>query len=415
MKRRRLLQAFGLLSLGAAGFTGWRVFPQQRLINPCRDRLPPALAEHPLVEAAWEGIDPEQVWDCHVHLVGVGDGDSGIWLNPVMDRLSHPLQLAQKLVFLNAGCAHEDEGRVDESYVERMRNLVDGLPRGVRLVLLAFDHCYGEDGTPDPARTSFYTPDAYARHLAERHPDSFLWMASIHPYREDALEALDRAAGGGALGVKWLPAAMGMDPASPRCDAFYEGLRRHDLPLLVHCGRERAVHGARIQEFGNPLRLRGALDQGVRVIVAHCASLGRDRDLDQGEDGPWMSSFDLFARLMEERRYEGLLFGDISAMTQANRLPGLEQILIRPHWHSRLLNGSDYPLPGVLPLYSVDALTHRRLITPQVGELARRIQEYNPLLFDFLIKRHAERFGLRLAPDIFETRRFLSRQSVPRP
>ena len=57
---------------------------------------------------------------------------------------------------------------------------------------------------------------------------------------------------------------------------------------------------------------------------------------------------------MDEPRYEGLLFGDISAMTQLNRIgPALDTVLERDDWHDRLINGSDYPLPGVFPLFSV--------------------------------------------------------------
>ncbi len=39
------------------------------------------------------------------------------------------------------------------------------------------------------------------------------------------------------------------------------------------------------EHFGNPLLLRRALDAGVRVVVAHCGSMGEDRDLDRGENG----------------------------------------------------------------------------------------------------------------------------------
>ena len=52
-------------------------------------------------------------------------------------------------------------------------------------------------------------------------PRDFEWVASIHPYRTDALEALEQAKRDGARAVKWLPSAMGIDPASPRCDRFY--------------------------------------------------------------------------------------------------------------------------------------------------------------------------------------------------
>ncbi len=70
--------------------------------------------------------------------------------------------------------------------------------------------------------------------------------------------------------------------------------------MLTHAGAELAVHGGQMQDYGNPLRLRRALDHGVRVIMAHCASLGDGTDLDRGPDAPAVSNFTLFARLMEE-------------------------------------------------------------------------------------------------------------------
>lgn len=67
-----------------------------------------------------------------------------------------------------------------------------------------------------------------------------------------------------------------------------------------YAGGERAVHGANHLDYGNPLRLRRALDRGVRVIVAHCALLGSYTDIDQGDRGATRSSFELFERLMSD-------------------------------------------------------------------------------------------------------------------
>src|SRR5258706_2035062 len=200
-----------------------------------------------------------------------------------------------------------------------MLNLMGGMRRGVKLLLFAFERAYGEDGKRQDALTSFYVPDGYARELAREHPRYFEWAASIHPYRADCVTALEEAKRDGARAVKWLPGAMGMDPASPRCDRFYGAAARLKLPLITHAGLERAVLGTETQDFGNPLRLRRALDAGVRVVVAHCASMGQDRDLDKGPNWPLLDSFLLFERLMQEKKYEKNLFGDISAMTQVNR------------------------------------------------------------------------------------------------
>jgi len=68
--------------------------------------LPPALARHELVRAAWEGLDPEQVWDMHAHLLGTGDSSSGIFLNPDLENLLDPANYARRIFFLNAACAY---------------------------------------------------------------------------------------------------------------------------------------------------------------------------------------------------------------------------------------------------------------------------------------------------------------------
>lgn len=413
MNRRRFLLGSSGIALGTAAVAGWKLWPEQGILNPCLASVPPALANHDLVRGAWEGIDPSRVWDCHAHLIGTGDSGSGIYLNPEMESLLNPVQFAQRLFFLNAGCVHQAPGRVDQSYVERVHNLVDGLRPGCKLLLLAFDHFHDAEGRRNPQHSAFATPNTYAREVAQRWPEYFEWAASIHPHRDDCVAELEEAARRGARAVKWLPAAMAIDPASPRCDRFYAALARLDLPLIIHCGEERAVHGAGLQELGNPLKIRRALEHGVRVVVAHCASLGEDRDLDAGPNGPLVPSFDLFARLMDDPRHEGRLFADISAMTQVNRAgTALQAVLDRSEWHPRLLNGSDYPQPGIMPLFSVERIVELGLLERSAAPVLTQIRQHNPLLFDFVLKRHLRSGDNRFAAGVFETRRFFDQTTT---
>jgi uncharacterized protein len=142
-------------------------------------------------------------------------------------------------------------------------------------------------------------------------------------------------------------------------------------------------------------------------VVAHCASMGQDRDLDRGAAGPLVDSFELFARLMDEPRYATLLHGDISAVTQVNRAGGtLARLLEREDWHPRLLNGSDYPLPGLMPIFSVEFIVSLGLVEAAAGPVLSEIRTHNPLLFDFVLKRSLRLRGKALAARVFETRRF---------
>lgn len=377
-----------------------------KLFNPCRTAIPVALLDSPWVRQAWSGIDPTQVWDCHVHLAGLGDGGSGIVIGPQLSSLRHPLRYAQRLFYLNASCARHAPGQVDAAYAARLLNLCDAMPAGFKVLLFAFERFHDENGRPEVERTSFYIPNAWAARLAREFPARFAWAASVHPYRADAVDALHASLADGARAVKWLPAAMGMDPASERCEAFYRALAAQRVPLIVHCGDEKAVQGGGTHHLGNPLRLRRALDAGVRVIVAHCATLGEDVDLDRGEHGPRRPSFELLLRLFEEPR-AATLYGDISAIAQRNRkIAVIRTLLERDDLHGRLLQGSDYPLPGIVPLTSPSALARNGLLPADaVADLAS-LREHNPLLFDFTLKRLLSWRGCAFPVSVFQTRSF---------
>jgi predicted TIM-barrel fold metal-dependent hydrolase len=410
-RRRFLVAGLGAGALVTIGsIAAARAMP--RLWNPCRASIPAELASHDLIRQAWQGIDPAKVWDCHAHIAGTGDSGGGIAISPEMESWMHPVQFAQRLFYLNAGCAHDAPGRVDQSYIERMHNLIDGMKPGVRLMLFAFAQAHGESGKALPERSAFYVPNAYARDVARKHPTHFEWVASIHPYHRDAVSQLEQAHTEGARAVKWLPPAMGIDPSSALCDPFYKAMARLNIPLITHVGEEKAVHGVGAPEFGNPLKLRRALDAGVRVVLAHCASIGEDVDLDN-DSRPRVASFALFTRMMADPAYRGRLFADISAITLRNRsLAVVRSILEQDEWHSRLLNGSDYPLPGVMPLYSPTEYARAGMLPETAVPVLNEIQEHNPLLFDFVLKRHLSVDGRRLPAGVFETRGFFTSEKV---
>ena len=395
-----------LLSVAAAGLlAGCRISFHDGLKNPCKSVLPDELKRHPAVLAAWQDIDPNQFWDAHVHLFGNGDSGSGCWVNPKLESWLSPMQFVQRLFYMNAGCVHDAPGRIDQSVVERLHNQIDGMRPGMKTMLFAFDYCHDESGEIVRDHSSFYVPNSYARDMARLHPKYFEWVASVHPYRKDAVQALEQASEQGARAVKWLPAAQGMDPASTRCREFYRAAARLRMPIIVHAGKELAVAGGDTQSFGNPLKLRYPLDRGVKIIVAHAASLGQDLDLDHKQE-VWQDSFALFARLMDDVNYRQLLYADLSAVPQVNRTDVLPILLNRSEWHPRLLNGSDYPLPGIMPLFSIDYFVEQGWLDASTASVLKQIREHNVLLFDFVLKRHLRYQGQRFPNSVFQTRRF---------
>ena len=406
ISRRRFLTLAGLA--GVAGYAAWRAWPEQGVINPCLGPLPDELARHPLVREAWAGLDPTQVWDAHVHLLADGSSGADAWFNEGRGTWRWPLAAAQRDFFLNATCP-EESGPTNAGYADRLAALAQPFPAGFRMLLLALDAYHDQSGALQREQTHLFIANDYCARVAQARPDRFEWAASVHPYRTDAVAELERVHGLGARAVKWIPAAQGIDPAAPRCDPFYESLARLDLPLITHAGTERATPGD--DALGNPLRLRRALEHGVRVVVAHCATMGQGRDLDVGENGPLVDNFTLFERLMDAPAGAGRLYGDLSAVTQSARADtALTRIVERASeggdWAGRVLNGSDYPLPGIMPLYSTRQLVDMGLLDSSAAAPLTAIRQYNPLLFDFVLKRHLRSGAHRLARQVFETRPF---------
>ncbi len=397
--RRRFLQ-YASASLVTASTPVSAFF---RLTNPCLD--PVETPTSALEKLVWQGVNPEDWWDCHTHIVGSGDSGSGITLSQEMDApLLHPIQTLLHYAYANAACAGKKGGQ-DIAFVKRLVALLESMPKGAKAMLYAFDKVHGANGDADHANTAFFVPNEYAMTLAKQYPERFEWVASIHPYRRDCEAALEQVVAQGARAVKWLPPAMGIDPASPQCDRFYKVAAKLNIPIISHGGEEKSVHGTNQPQFGNPLRLRRALDAGVRVVVAHCAALGSGLD----EEGKPIKNFDIFAQLMGEKQWQGRLFGDISAIILRNREVGvLKALLTETAWHSRLLNGSDYPLTGVLPLVSVKNFVASGLLAEENLQPLLALQDYHPFRFDFVLKRSLSWQGKRFANSVFETRPFFT-------
>jgi len=338
-----------------------------------------------LIDQAFDGIEPARLVDYHTHIIAIGTSVPDAFVNPRM-LSGFNLQRLKFWIYRSAS-GIKDENDTDQEYVDRLVRLARAVKRHGKFRILAFDQHYNADGSVNLKKTNIYIPNRYVVELAQRYPDIFLPVVSIHPYRRDALQELEKWAKAGVKYLKWLPNAMGINPADQAIVPFYEKMKEQRMILLSHGGEEQAVDAKEDQRLGNPLLLRRALDIGVRVIIAHAASLGTCDDLDNGA-GRTASCFELFLRLMDEPKYQGLLFGDISAMPQFNRMPEpMLTLLKRQDLHARLVNGSDYPLPAINSLIWTRSLARDGFITAEERQTLNEIYDYNPLLFDFVLKR----------------------------
>ncbi len=354
-----------------------------------------------LIKQAFADIDPQNFHDHHIHLLGI-DAKLGTEINPKMLSWFHPINKIKTMIYLSASRV-DDLKNANQEYIENLLKLIRASKINGKFHLLAFDHYYNLDGTINYDKSEFYVSNDYMFKIYEKYPDIFVPVISVHPYRKDAIQELEKWAKKGVRWIKWLPNAQGINASDPIIDKYYKIMKKHKMILLTHVGEEQAVEAEEDQKLGNPLLFRRPLDMGVKIVMAHCASLGSDADLDNGNKK--VPSFELFMRLMSEKKYNGLLYGEISATTQFNRLPTpILKLLEHRDLHKRLVNGSDYPLPAINIIVHTKSLVKYGMITKQERKYLNEIYQYNPLLFDYVLKRTIRhpKTGTKFSNTVFE-------------
>jgi len=264
--------------------------------------------------------------DTHVHTAALLPGHGQL---SEAARRSVPFRILAHRLAIDV---HGDPGRVERAMESALLEVVGNAREVDAAVVLAFDGVYQKSGEPDPEATHLYVSNEYVAGLARAH-SRILFGASVHPYRRDAIEELERCAKAGAVLCKWLPITQVIDPADPRCFAFYEALAHFGIPLLSHTGWEHVL--PRLDpSVAAPARLVPALERGVTVIAAHSGT-GRV---------PGKGSY--LRQFMELAHRHERLYGDTAALSLPNRWSSYEPLLADPLVRGRLVHGSDWPVPA---------------------------------------------------------------------
>jgi hypothetical protein len=262
-----------------------------------------------------------------------------------------------------------------------------------RIVLLAFDAYHDNDGRRPPwpeSRDQFgsdiYTSNSFVYDVCRRHPGRFLFGASVHPYRENALACVEEVFQRGACLLKWIPLHQNIDLLDPRTLAVLRCCARLGLPILVHSGEEFSL-ATQHPEYRSittlltvlrRLRQEGAMPT---TIVAHAATpvtpLGEHR-----------SHAALIDALLGEFA-DAPLYGDISALTSWGKVGFLRKIARRQDLHPKLLFGTDFPIPIALPRLRRDLGRDHRRIRAEPSWIQQAVHIYRRLGFNEIVFHRA--------------------------
>ncbi len=346
--------------------------------------LYPSLLPLQFPDEALSSFSPPPILDMHVHIAGLGYGESGCFVGEEL------LSSYKKPMYMLAFGVNERELKThgDQILVKKISEMVDQSRFVNAAVVLAMDGYVKEDGELDKSKTQIYVPNEYVQRETSKYKN-LLYGASIHPYRKDAIERLREAKKNGALLIKWIPSIMNIDPSDEKIIPFYEEMRRLNLPLLTHAGQEQAFAHAN-DSLGDPQRLILPLQLGVTVTAAHIATTGK------------IDNEEMIERLLPLFRKYPNLYADISSLTQINKLKYLDQGLLNNSISSRLVYGSDWPLQ-FFPLISPWYFPHRL----SFGNMHYINSEKNVLDRDVLLK-----FALGAPVSVFGNFERMIRQST---
>jgi predicted TIM-barrel fold metal-dependent hydrolase len=310
--------------------------------------------------------------DIHTHLL-----NPGVRFDRLVDRVSLHF-FARKLGLAPERLRADPYG----AYVQAMARAVRDSRYVSKVCLFGVDARLDERGREIHRDRTVCAGTEDVIEIAVRYPEQFIPFFSVNPRRPGALELIDAYLELGCRGAKFLQNYWGLDLNDERLLPYYEKLRDHGVPLIVHIGSEYTIASDPRYEGVDMLDLPVAA--GVTVIAAHMGlgrihhrlrpwrNLSRDpRDFDP----------DYFALLERLRRHDNL-YGDISAILAPLRARALRHLAGQHDVHPKILFGTDFPVPFSVrhSTYDLPASVRRPIDTIEnpFDRYAAAVLEYFP-------------------------------------
>jgi len=216
--------------------------------------------------------------------------------------------------------------------------------------------------------------------VIESHPDEFIPFMSVNPRRINSLDLIDEYVERGCRGAKFLQNYWGIDLNDEQFIPYYEKLKSHGIPLIIHVGSEYSIDADVRFEHTDMLDL--PLATGINVIAAHMG-LGRInykwrfwRNLSKNPD-----YFDEdYYILLEMLQQHDNLYADISAILAPMRARALRHLSTQTEACKKILFGTDYPVPFSIVANTYDLTLVKR---KQINATANPFDRYVTAMLEY--------------------------------
>lgn len=216
--------------------------------------------------------------------------------------------------------------------------------------------------------------------VMEKHPQQFIPFFSVNPRRQGAPDLIDEYVEKGCRGAKFLQNYWGIDLNDEQFVPYYEKIRQHKIPLIIHIGSEFSIDSDARFERTDMLDL--PLACGVTVIAAHMG-LGRLnyklrlwRNL---SNDPHHFDEDYFL-LLEKLQHHENLYADISAILSPLKARALRHLSKQTKVHHKILFGTDYPVPFPIRYNTYDLTPDTR---KRIDSISNPFDRYTAAILEY--------------------------------
>ncbi len=247
-----------------------------------------------------------------------------------------------------------------------------------KIVLFGVDERVDDRGETTHCDITVCATNEDVNRLYQQNRDLIVPFFSINPQRPDALELIDRYVALGFKGAKFLQNYWGVDTRQKRYIPYFEKLKQHNLPLIVHIGSESSVHS--YKECESIEMLNSPVEIGVKTVCAHMALSYEPLKIFKAlSKNPQNFNCEYF-QLLEMLETHDNLYADISALLTPVRAKVLTHLSKQKKIHNKLLFGTDFPVPFTT-VFNTHALPIKKSF--EISKEKNPFDRYTKIILEF--------------------------------
>ncbi|MEA3355273.1 MAG: amidohydrolase family protein [Patescibacteria group bacterium] len=319
--------------------------------------------------------------DIHTHLL-----NPNVNFNRILDKIIVPL--VAKRVGLNRKKLRKNKY---QEYINSLIFLIKNSKYLNKACLMGVDSKFDINGKETHRDKTICAHTQDVLNVYNQYPNLIIPFLSINPLRKNALDLIDKYVQAGCKGAKFLQNYWNIDTNNKNLIPYYERLKIHNIPLIIHTGSEHTIKSNKHYEKTDILKL--PLEVGVKVIAAHMASGHIDHKLFLWKNlskKPKNLNKEYYKLLKMLKTYPNL-YADVSAIVNPVRARTLNHLSQQKHIHHKLLFGTDFPLPVFVRLNTleIDSKTKKKIakiknpFDKYIEIITYFFQENNPIFTNY--------------------------------